>query len=158
MKDIPEFEELYAITNDGRVWSKKRNHFMNPFLNQGYPQILLTKNKKVRCFRVHRLVASCFLAPIENKIIVNHKNGIKTDNRVENLEWCTVAENVQHSYKTGLQRIVKGDKHWSTKFTDKQVQEMRDLWATGRYRQREIEAIFGANRGYVCNIVIGARR
>jgi hypothetical protein len=158
MKDIPEFEDLYSVTRDGRVWSKRRNHFMKPLLNHGYPQVTLTKDKKIYCFRVHRLVAICFLASMDNKIYVNHKNGNKLDNRVENLEWCTPRENVQHAFRTGLQKIEKGEKHHSARFTDKQVQEMRDLWATGKYLQREIEAIFGTGRGYLTNIVRGVRR
>jgi hypothetical protein len=97
MKDIPEFEDLYAVTIEGLVWSKKREHFMKPRLHRGYYQITLTKDKKIYCFRIHRLVAACFLASTDNKTHVNHKNGIKIDNRVDNLEWCTQRENILHA-------------------------------------------------------------
>ena len=66
MKDIPEYEELYAITPDGRVWSKRRQKFMTLIVGpKGYHQINLIKNKKPRCFYVHRLVANSYIAPVE---------------------------------------------------------------------------------------------
>lgn len=97
MKDIPEYEGLYGVTEDGKVWSYRREIWMKPYVDRkGYFQIMLTKDKVQRCFRVHRLVANTYLAPVEDKEIVNHKNGIRTDNRVENLEWCTLRENILH--------------------------------------------------------------
>jgi hypothetical protein len=104
MKDIPQYEGRYGITADGQVWSYAQKKFRKLQVGtRGYLQITLTNDEgKLVCHFVHRLVANSFIAPVENKNIINHKNGIKTDNRVENLEWCTQKENILHAWKTGL--------------------------------------------------------
>jgi hypothetical protein len=112
--DIPWYEWLYVVTPDWKVWSypkfagifnkwaKRLNAWR--FLKQGmttsgYPQVILRKDKKSFNSPIHRIMAITFLPNIENKKTVNHKNGIRTDNRVENLEWSTYSENIWHSYK-----------------------------------------------------------
>ena len=65
------------------------------------------RNNKQKRFMTHRLVALTFIPNLEKKEQVNHKNGIKTDNRIENLEWCTNLENMRHSIKTGLRNTEK---------------------------------------------------
>jgi hypothetical protein len=107
---VKGYEDIYWITIDGRVFSKRRE--LSPQLNPqtGYMTVYLTKDHKSRTMTVHRLVALTFIPIRKSKPQVNHKNSIKTDNRVENLEWCTHGENMQHSWnhrRKVLDEIIK---------------------------------------------------
>jgi len=102
MRKIDGFED-YLIDENGRVWSSKRSIFLKHSSNKGYQFVQLYKNGKGENILVHRLVALAFIPNPENKKTVNHKNGNKADNRLQNLEWNTQAENAQHSWKMGLQ-------------------------------------------------------
>jgi hypothetical protein len=101
---------MYQVSNMGRVRSnsfKMKGRLMSLSLNmKGYPIISLNlKDNTRKTISVHRLVAKAFIDNPDNKPQVNHINGIKTDNRVENLEWTTNRDNVLHSYSTGLNKI-----------------------------------------------------
>jgi hypothetical protein len=93
----------YIVYSDGRVFSNVKNRFLKPYISQnGYERIRICYDGKFESWTVHRLVATMFLDRAEWQKEVNHKNGIKTDNRVENLEWCTTSENQKHSWAMGL--------------------------------------------------------
>lgn len=103
-KGIPDFKDRYKINRQGVVISMKyrgnggvsiiKSHKQN----NGYLNIKLFKDKKKAGYSVHRLVALTYIKNPQNKKQVNHKNGVRTDNNVENLEWVTHHENVQHAF------------------------------------------------------------
>lgn len=102
-RDIPEWEDLYEVSSNGDVRNKiKGNLLVGDANNSGYYRVYLeNKNhtpSKQRFFR-HRLVAESFIPNPENKPQVNHKNGDKSNNSVDNLEWVTQKENEIHSRK-----------------------------------------------------------
>ncbi|MCI9110536.1 MAG: hypothetical protein HFH47_01840 [Bacilli bacterium] len=119
-KDIEGYEGLYQVSNFGRIKSLKRTtkyqnserrvkeKIKGTFIGkQGYLRVELSKNGQNRKYNAHTLVAKAFLNKECKKLEVNHINGIKTDNRVENLEWCTRSENELHAYRIGLAKNTK---------------------------------------------------
>lgn len=100
-KDVKDYEGDYKVSNYGRIKSLKKNKeiVLKPVLKNGYCYVSLTKNKKCKTFRVHRIVAQSFILNYNNYPCINHINEIKTDNRVENLEWCTYEYNNNYGKK-----------------------------------------------------------
>lgn len=105
-KDIPGFEGYYQASTHGRIKSlgtitkyKPTVKILKPFITpQGYARLHIGKKHDRRTWGVHRLIATTFIPNPHNKPQVNHIDGDPSNNRVENLEWCTPHENIQHSY------------------------------------------------------------
>lgn len=118
-KAIPGFEGLYEASTLGRIktlqksWNvgrggviTRREKVLTPIFDKdGYCKVSLYKNNRKKQKSVHRLVAQAFIPNLDNKPHVNHKDGDKTNNRADNLEWVTPAENVHHSIDTGLRKM-----------------------------------------------------
>lgn len=112
-KPIKGYEELYEVSNFGRVKSLAKRvgtSFRNSEkilkssnVAHGYQAVVLHHDGKQKTHTIHRLVAEAFIKNPKNKRCVNHKKGIKTDNRASELEWATHLENTQHAWKNGLQ-------------------------------------------------------
>lgn len=101
-RSIPGYEGIYQVSSEGRV-KNAYGHVLKPeTAKNGYKRVTLFDKKK---FQVHRLVALAFIPNPDNKEVVNHRNGVKADNRVENLEWVTWSENAKHAYATGLKYV-----------------------------------------------------
>ena len=97
MKDIKNYEGLYAITSCGKVWSYKSKRFLRPFSNtKGYLQVELHKDCKKKKYLIHRLVTEAYLPNPENLPQVNHKDENKANNCLQNLEWCDPKYNANY--------------------------------------------------------------
>jgi len=176
-KDIEGLESSYQVSNLGRVRS------LNRYIEHGRPQdrptlrfckgrilkptgtryasVTLYKNRTAFTRRIHRLVASAFLTPPPTEYIhVNHKDGDKANNRVDNLEWCTATMNAWHAYhilNIHPFHYVKGEQHYAAKLTKDQVLEIRRLYATGLYTQTKLAELFPVNIAAINHIVTRKR-
>jgi len=145
-KPIPDFEELYSVSNYGRIRNRK-NRIMKQYISNGYLLINLTKNKSQNMKRVHRLVASTFKNNSNLNLEVNHINGIKTDNRETNLEWIERSENARHSYLSG--NILK-------KLSVEDVKKIKGM-IEKRHPQKDIAKMFNISQSTVSEIKNGKR-
>jgi hypothetical protein len=102
----------YLIYEDGNILDVKKNIAVNNSVNKsGYVIVNLVQDGKRKLNLLHRVIAQAFLPNPSNKKCVNHINGIKTDNRVENLEWVTYSENMVHAFKQGLNSLSEKQKN-----------------------------------------------
>ena len=106
MRDIKNYENQYAVTSCGKVWSYKSNKFLQARASaNGYMTVCLYKDGKGKNFYIHRLVAETYIDNPDNKPQVNHKDENKTHNYINNLEWVSVKENSNHGSR--IERIAK---------------------------------------------------
>lgn len=120
---IRVFGKSYLIPHIG--WRTKEGYIKKQSLDSsGYPQVQFRLNGKVVTRKTHRLVAEAFIPNPENKPQINHINSIRTDPRVENLEWCTQSENQIHSFYVHKRDIQNGVNNGKSKLTESQVLEI----------------------------------
>ena len=119
-KDVVGYEGLYEVSNLGRVRNKKRNTMVTLLDNNGYHRVELWKNNKRRRYMLHRVVAQTWIPnDDETKTQVNHINEIKTDNKVENLEWCTASYN--NKYGNRIQKMLSTARRKSARKKVKEI-------------------------------------
>ncbi len=158
-KDIKGYEGLYQVSNLGRVKSLDRYvNYKNKSkavrkgvirkakIGKGYFLINLSKDGVKRFFLVHRIVAETFLENPSSKKTVNHINGIKTDNTVNNLEWSTYSENAIHAHNLGL-KCQKGTKNNRSKLSDEIVYKIK--FETDKMLNHEIAKIYNIHPNHV---------
>ena len=135
-KDIPGFEGLYQVSNHGNILSVKRNKYRKIRKDKwGYSIVGLNKDGGQKQLFVHRLVAVAFIPNPNNFAEVNHIDGNKANNSVDNLEWCNRYENAHHAFRTGLMphplKPKKETRPRGMKLTKIQVKEIRSKYIPG---------------------------
>lgn len=162
-RDVVGFEGIYEVSSLGRVKriapsnSTYSGRILNPDFATGYARVSLHKNGKCHRLQIHRLVARAFLIGFEPNRHVNHKNGVKRDNRVENLEWVTPRQNVLHAWRLGLCKPVFGEAHSQAKLSDRDVRAIIALVANGT-SSRVVANAFGVSESTVSQIILGKTR
>jgi len=134
--DIGSLEKRYRISKCGEIYNIAKNKALSGTITtEGYNSIYLVDNVGGRTYYRHRVVATKFIPKIMGKNFINHKNGNKLDNRVENLEWCTNSENLRHSIKMG-------NKHGPPLRYNEISMEMIYLLVS-RYTHKEVSKLLG---------------
>ena len=169
-KDVQEFKGILQVSNKGRVRTldricKAKNNgtqiskgmLRKPTKDkQGYLKVVMTVDGVIYARRVHRLVAKEFIKNPLNKPEVNHIDGVKDNNNVDNLEWVTAKENVRHAYANNLidsrkRNVLKGRKSPKRIFTDNQVEEIKKMRDDGIV-YREIASKYNVSIPTIRNI------
>lgn len=143
--------ENYSISKEGKIFSIKKELTLEKTYD-GYLRTALYKNNIKTRFLVHRLVALTFIPNPKKKTMVNHINGIKTDNRVENLEWVTASENCAHAVKIGLSNFAVGESFQRSHLKDEDIKQIR-LLKTNGHSNAELSLIFNTSRQNIYHIV-----
>lgn len=156
-KPVKGYEGKYEISNTGQTMSLNYQHTNNakilkPVMRRhGYFSVMLYSNGAYKHKLAHRLVAETFVVNVFGKKEVNHKNGIKTDNHYENLEWVTPKENIRHSHNMGLQNH-RGESNGGAKLTEDKVREIRKLYSDSGMNFIEISKIFNISKNNIGDI------
>lgn len=146
----------YFITENAEIYHKRTSGYRSVKATDskdGYKKVGLFKNGERSFFRVHRLVAECYLPNPNNHQQVNHINGIKTDNRVSNLEWVSQSENMIHGLKTGL--IPSGEKSHRSKLKKEDVDFIRKnyQYKSKQYNSKTLGKMFGVGHAAILRII-----
>ena len=112
----------YIVYSDGRVWSKyKKNWLAQYWDNSGYLRVCING----KSLQLHRFIAKMFIENPNNLPQVDHINNDKTNNNIQNLQWCTLKQNVQKAYKDGIVPARKGTLHGMSKFTEEEARAIK---------------------------------
>lgn len=155
-KDVVGYEGRYVVSNTGKVKRADVDKTMKFSVNKkGYLKVALSARGALKSCAVHRVVAFAFLENPENKPEVNHINGVKMENNVENLEWCTRDGNIAHAINTGLRdyKSMTGEKSHLSKLTEKEVREIRLLRSGTKLTLLKIAKKYNVTKDAIYDIV-----
>ena len=146
-RDIPGYEGMYEVSNLGRVKNVETGRILKPGKDRyGYLQLVLSKNGIMKTIKVHRLVAQAFLPNPNNYPQVNHRDEDKTNNTIDNLEWCDAKYNI--NYGTRTERVCKPVLQYD--LLGNFIREWPSI--------RKVEEKLGINNGNISMCCIGNRK
>lgn len=158
---VPGYEGIFETTATGSVRSARTRRRLKPHLHPSGYQTIATRvgGRKGRavCGKVHRLVALAWSPARDGADVVNHRNGVKTDNRAANLEWATPSENTRHAYRTGLREQARGEASSAAKLTRADVLSLRRRFPLGHpiLQARQVAAEYGIDHSTLYQAVRG---
>jgi len=166
-KDVVGFEGAYQVSSFGRVKSLDRivkrppkgdlplkGKYIKPLMEKkGYFAVGLINHSIKHQRKIHRLVATMFIDNPMNYPQVNHKDGNKTNNNIDNLEWCNNSMNIQHAYDNGLKKARNSENNLSAKLTNEQVINIRKWYSEGIYTKRQLSDIMNVTFTSISGIV-----
>ena len=153
-KTIPSHPR-YEISENGVIRNKKNKKEKSQYLGStGYYMISVSYNNKSNPLRVHRLLAETFINNPDSKPHVNHIDGNKTNNSLNNLEWCTHQENMKHAFSTGLANNSKTNNGMS-KLNEFQSRVIKRLLCNNYLSQYKIAEVFNVSRSCILKIKLG---
>lgn len=165
-KKIEEFNYEYEISSYGRIKSvenvivrgngwkyTRKSKILKPSVSGGYLRGAVCVNKKMIPYKIHRLVALAFIPNNENKKEVNHIDGNKLNNHVENLEWCTRQENIEHCILNKLQKPFKGEEIGNSKLLEFQVIEIRNKFKPRVYSRAKLAKEYNVSEATIKDIL-----
>jgi len=121
-----------GVTPNGFISTRKTNgKLLNQRISNKYKRVSISVNGNIKSYLVHRLVALAFIPNPKNLPQINHIDGVKINNHLENLEWCTPSQNTVHAMKNGLIKIIRGHNRAFAKLDDNKVREIRELIKLG---------------------------
>lgn len=153
-----EVYDRFEVSDDGRLRNVITGTIYRQHINkEGYSQVCVSlgsRNKK-KVFKIHKAVAETYIPNDENKSTVNHIDGNKQNNSINNLEWATNSENVQHAFDTGLNKPKIGTEHWCSKLSIDDVKYIRDHYIKNdvEYGSRALGRKFGIDHCKILDVV-----
>jgi hypothetical protein len=160
-KDVVGYEEYFQVSNTGKIFSKRSNKLLKQQVNKKGYSVFASRiggrDGKAICPRVHILVAKAFIDNPENKPTVNHVDGIKTNNNVNNLEWATSQEQIQHAVDCKLRIYDTGGNCYNAKLSDNDVRYIREHYIPGNrvYGGRALARKFNIHHRTIQSVING---
>lgn len=150
-KQIPGYEWKYWVSNTGLI--KNKDRVLKLDFSNRYARVDMYENNKRIKVCVHKTVMQEFFGKCPEGLQINHKNGDRKDNSINNLEYVTPSENIKHSFALGMSKGPRSEKCWKVKLNKDLVIEIREKYATGKYLQKELAVIYGVTAGAIGPII-----
>jgi hypothetical protein len=159
-KEVVGYEGIYSVSSFGNVRRDvggtgrcKAGRILKPSPSHGYMRLNLCFRGKVKFAFIHILVAAAFIGECPEGMEVNHENGIKSDNSVENLKYVTPSQNIRHAFSTGLNKSI-GETHYCSKLKKADISQIFNLRSSG-LSHRKIGQIYGMSQSAISRVING---